>query len=287
MVRLHYDHALHKIGKEHYLSFKVVCLQGCTDHVVLLLRTQTDTHNTPTPTRVRTFNLVPYLHHAEMVIIVIWPLFRKMPANQKPLNRIEICWYQFIPRKLLSHGISKFSQIWSTWDVRFFFFFFFLGGGTLHVHVFVFLYLTGYVRHKLPSQGVASCEVLADRVILTFRHFSSNFISFIVNKFFRATKIVCHPFLPTHMTKRKLVFLNVHLYKDLPGNEEVSDILLTFDSVLETKLQSKLYKCKKNRVNYEYQRFGSLLCFSFFRSIQTCMLLDDIYCRNKYRKKPQ
>ena len=41
-----------------------------------------------------------------MVIIVIWPLFRQMPANQKPLNRIEIFWYQFTPRKLLYHMVS-------------------------------------------------------------------------------------------------------------------------------------------------------------------------------------
>ena len=45
-----------------------------------------------------------------MVIIVIWPLFRKMPVNQKTLNRIGIFCY----------------QIWSTWAVNFFFFF---GGG--------------------------------------------------------------------------------------------------------------------------------------------------------------
>ena len=39
-----------------------------------------------------------------MVIIVIWPLFRKMPVNQKPLNRIGIFWYHFTPRK--SHLIN-------------------------------------------------------------------------------------------------------------------------------------------------------------------------------------
>ena len=32
---------------------------------------------------------------------MIWPLFRKMAANQKPLNQIGIFWYQFTPRKLL------------------------------------------------------------------------------------------------------------------------------------------------------------------------------------------
>ena len=51
-----------------------------------------------------------------VIIIVIWPLFRKMPANQKPLNRIEIFWYQFTPRKLLWHVVSinlvKFGPHW-------------------------------------------------------------------------------------------------------------------------------------------------------------------------------
>ena len=54
------------------------------------------------------------------VKIVIWPLFRKMPVNQKPLNRIEIFWYHFTRRKLLylmvsvilvkfgPHGLSVF-----------------------------------------------------------------------------------------------------------------------------------------------------------------------------------
>ena len=35
------------------------------------------------------------------VKIVIRALFRKMAANQKPLNQIGIFWYQFTPRKLL------------------------------------------------------------------------------------------------------------------------------------------------------------------------------------------
>ena len=61
------------------------------------------------------------------VIIVIWPLFRKMAANQKPLNQIEIFWYQFTPRKLLylmkSVNLAKFGPHWLS------FFFFFGGGG--------------------------------------------------------------------------------------------------------------------------------------------------------------
>ena len=98
-----------------------------------------------------------------MVIIVIWPLFRKMPVNQKPLNRIGIFWYHFTPRKLLYLMVSDY--IWSNlvhteyylyyihcirvvvcqfwkfnknmnyffphWLSRFFFFFFFGGGGHL------------------------------------------------------------------------------------------------------------------------------------------------------------
>ena len=35
-----------------------------------------------------------------IIIIVIWTLFRKMPANQKPLNRIGKFWYHFTPRKI-------------------------------------------------------------------------------------------------------------------------------------------------------------------------------------------
>ena len=42
-----YDHAPRGTGKEQDLSFEMACFQGCTDHV-LLLRTQTDTHNTHT-----------------------------------------------------------------------------------------------------------------------------------------------------------------------------------------------------------------------------------------------
>ena len=49
------------------------------------------------------------------VIIVIWSLFRKMAANQKPLNQIGIFWYQFTPRKLLYLMISV---NWSTLAVR-------------------------------------------------------------------------------------------------------------------------------------------------------------------------
>ena len=51
-----------------------------------------------------------------MILIVIWPLFRKMTANQKPLNRIEIFWYQITPRKLVYHVVSihfvKFGPHW-------------------------------------------------------------------------------------------------------------------------------------------------------------------------------
>ena len=51
-----------------------------------------------------------------IVIIVIWPLFRKMPVNQKPLNWIGIFWYQFTPRKLLyllvSLNMVKFDPHW-------------------------------------------------------------------------------------------------------------------------------------------------------------------------------
>ena len=50
------------------------------------------------------------------VIIVIWPLFRNMTANQKSLNQIEIFWYQFTPRKLLylmiSVNLVKFCPHW-------------------------------------------------------------------------------------------------------------------------------------------------------------------------------
>ena len=50
------------------------------------------------------------------VIIVIWPLFRRMPVNQKPLNRIGIFWYQFTPRKLLylliSLNLVRFGPHW-------------------------------------------------------------------------------------------------------------------------------------------------------------------------------
>ena len=39
-----------------------------------------------------------------------------MPANQKPLNQIEIFWYHFTPRKLLYHIVSlnlvKFGPHW-------------------------------------------------------------------------------------------------------------------------------------------------------------------------------
>ena len=54
-------------------------------------------------------DLVPYKYH------VIWPLFRKMPVNQKTLNRIGIFWYYFTPRKLLylmiSVNLVKFGHI--------------------------------------------------------------------------------------------------------------------------------------------------------------------------------
>ena len=47
---------------------------------------------------------------------MIWPLFRKMAANQKLLNQIGIFWYQFTPRKLLYLMISvnmvKFGPHW-------------------------------------------------------------------------------------------------------------------------------------------------------------------------------
>ena len=36
-----YDFALHGTGKEQGLSFEMACFQGCTDHFVLLLGTQT------------------------------------------------------------------------------------------------------------------------------------------------------------------------------------------------------------------------------------------------------
>ena len=51
-----------------------------------------------------------------IVKIVIWPLFRKMPVNQNPLNRIGIFWYQFTPRKLLyllvSLNLVNFGPHW-------------------------------------------------------------------------------------------------------------------------------------------------------------------------------
>ena len=82
--------------------------------------------NKPFETR----DLVPYTCAMwSIVIIVIWPLFRKMPVNQKPLNRIGILWYQFTLRKLLyllvSLNLVKFGPHW----LSVFFFFFFLGGG--------------------------------------------------------------------------------------------------------------------------------------------------------------
>ena len=56
------------------------------------------------------------MYYVRIVIIVIWPLFRKMPVDQKPLNRIGIFWYQFTPRKLLyllvSLNLLKFGPHW-------------------------------------------------------------------------------------------------------------------------------------------------------------------------------
>ena len=50
------------------------------------------------------------------VKIEIQPLFRKMAANQKPLNQIGMFWYQFTPRKLLylmiSLNLVKFVPHW-------------------------------------------------------------------------------------------------------------------------------------------------------------------------------
>ena len=71
-----------------------------------------------------------------IVIIVIWPLFRKMPVNQKPLNRIGIFWYQFTPRKLLYLMVSlnfiKFGPHW----LSVFFFFFFWGAPCIATHMY-------------------------------------------------------------------------------------------------------------------------------------------------------
>ena len=69
-----------------------------------------------------------------MVIFVIWPLFRKMPANQKPLNRIGIFRYQFTPRQLLYHMVSVNLVNFGPYGLSVFFFFFFWrgGGGTLY-----------------------------------------------------------------------------------------------------------------------------------------------------------
>ena len=63
-------------------------------------------------------DLVPYIICTmwTMVIILIWPLFRKMPVNQKPLNRIVIFWNHFTPRKLrnliVSVNFVKFGPHW-------------------------------------------------------------------------------------------------------------------------------------------------------------------------------
>ena len=55
-----------------------------------------------------------------MVIIVIWPLFKKKIVNKKPLNRIGIFWYHFTPRKIpyfmVSFNLVKFGShgLWVT-----------------------------------------------------------------------------------------------------------------------------------------------------------------------------
>ena len=43
-----YDNAPHTTCIEQEISFKMACFQGCTDHVVLLSRTQVDTYQTNT-----------------------------------------------------------------------------------------------------------------------------------------------------------------------------------------------------------------------------------------------
>ena len=48
------DHAPHGTGKAQDLSFQMACFQGCTDHVVLLPRTQVDTHTNNTPKHTQT-----------------------------------------------------------------------------------------------------------------------------------------------------------------------------------------------------------------------------------------
>ena len=56
-----------------------------------------------------------------------------MPANQNPLNRIDIFWNQFTPRKLLYHVVSvNFVKFGPHGLSVFFFFFFFFLGGTLY-----------------------------------------------------------------------------------------------------------------------------------------------------------
>ena len=87
----------------------VFCLSRCL--FVCIAEAQNDPYslgNKPFHTR----DLVP----CNKVIVVIRPLFRKMAANQKPLNQIGIFWYQFTPRKLLylmiSLNLVKFGPHW-------------------------------------------------------------------------------------------------------------------------------------------------------------------------------
>ena len=44
-------------------------------------------------------------------MVMIWPLFRKMPVNQKTLNQIGIFWYHFTPRNVITWAVRNF---WAT-----------------------------------------------------------------------------------------------------------------------------------------------------------------------------
>ena len=67
-----------------------------------------------------------------MVIIVIWPLFRKMRVNQNPLNQIGIFWYHFTPRNSLYHMVSvKFVKFGPQWLFGFFLW------ATLYIHFLI------------------------------------------------------------------------------------------------------------------------------------------------------
>ena len=84
-------------------------------------------------------------------------------------------------------------------------------------------------RTPLKKKGIPSCQVLQDKVKLKVDRLSQYQFSFLWSEWLHGLNVSCEPYLPKEMIIHRDIVnppsLRVHLYKALPGYEEVTHLI--------------------------------------------------------------